>query len=142
MSFSNLKFFLSMFLLLMACTNANSQEKAKPSLTDPVCGKKVDATESYDWKYAGKVYSFDSYDCRNAFKMNPQNFLVKHCVADMTAIDPVCGMKVNKAECYDHKFNNTKYHFCSFDCRETFKMAPAKFANNKCAAPDTVSGKK
>ncbi len=49
-------------------------------------------------------------------------------------IDPVCGMKVNKAEVlYDWKYEGTKYYFDSYSCQETFKMNPKKFLENKCA---------
>lgn len=130
--------YIKISILLAFCfwgIKAKSQEKQEEVIIDPVCGKKVDRSESFDWKYAGKIYYFHSYDCRYSFKMNPQNYLTKNCVTDMTAIDPVCGMKVNKSECYDTKYNKVKYHFCSFECRETFKTNPKKFTDNKCAAP-------
>jgi YHS domain-containing protein len=105
---------------------------------DPVCGKKFDKADSYDWKYAGKKYYFDSYDCRASFKMNPQKFLLKSCTPDRTSIDPVCGMKVNKDESYDMKYKEKNYHFDSYECRETFKMNPEKFLKGFCAPKDTV----
>jgi len=46
---------------------------------DPVCGVKVNKTESYDLKYKGVNYYFDSYECRETFKMNPEKFVKNKC---------------------------------------------------------------
>lgn len=48
------------------------------------------------------------------------------------AVDIVCGMKVDKAEAYDWKYNGTKYYFDTYSCKEIFKMNPEKFIENKC----------
>jgi YHS domain-containing protein len=57
---------------------------AKPASTtiyiDPVCGMKVDKSASFDWKYSGKTYYFDAYECKETFKMNPQKFIDNKCV--------------------------------------------------------------
>ena len=47
-------------------------------------------------------------------------------------IDPVCGMKVDKSEAYTYKYNDKKYYFDNYNCKEAFKMNPEKFINNKC----------
>lgn len=41
----------------------------------PVCKMKVELSEAYTWKYADKMYYFDSYNCKESFKMNPDKFL-------------------------------------------------------------------
>ncbi|HWY11319.1 MAG TPA: YHS domain-containing protein [Bacteroidia bacterium] len=48
--------------------------------TDLVCGMKVSKAESYDLKYKGRNYYFDSYECKETFKMNPEKFLKNNCV--------------------------------------------------------------
>jgi len=48
--------------------------------TDPVCGTKVNKSESYDLKYKGQTYYFDSYECRETFKMNAEKFVKNKCV--------------------------------------------------------------
>jgi YHS domain-containing protein len=49
------------------------------------------------------------------------------------AIDPVCGMKVDKAEAYTSKYNGQKYYFDNYNCRESFKMNPESIlAKKKC----------
>lgn len=46
---------------------------------DPVCGVKIDLSESYDYKYEGRVYHFHSIECKEAFKMNPKKFWKNFC---------------------------------------------------------------
>ena len=50
-------------------------------------------------------------------------------------IDIVCGMKVDITEAYTYKYNGAKYYFDNYNCKETFKMNPEKFLQNKCVAP-------
>ena len=47
--------------------------------------------------------------------------------------DLVCGMKVGKSEAYTYKYENKKYFFDSYNCKQTFKMNPKKYLENKCA---------
>ena len=50
-------------------------------------------------------------------------------------MDMVCGMNVNMEEAYKYKYNNKTYYFDSYNCKESFKMSPEKFINNKCVVP-------
>ena len=43
--------------------------------TDFVCGMKVNKSEAYTYEYKGVEYFFDSKDCKEAFKMNPEKFI-------------------------------------------------------------------
>lgn len=133
------QFTKSIFLVcIFVSCKALAQSESKEVLLDIVSGNKVDKTESYDWSYAGKKYYFNSYETRASFKMNPQKYLVNQCTSDMTTTDPICGMKVNKSESYDLKYNGKNYYFDSYECKETFKMNPDKFVKNKCAAQDSI----
>jgi YHS domain-containing protein len=105
---------------------------------DPVCAMKVNLSESYDYIHEGKKYSFDSYDCKEAFKMNPKKYLENKCTPAKSNIDPVCGLKVDLSDSYDWKYNGKIYYFHSYDCRESFKMNPKKFMENKCAPKDST----
>ena len=40
-----------------------------------VCGMKVTNSEAYSYQYKGVEYLFDSKDCKEAFKMNPEKFI-------------------------------------------------------------------
>lgn len=46
--------------------------------------------------------------------------------------DPVCGMKVEKGEAFTYKYKSEKYYFCSYNCKETFKMNPEKILTKNC----------
>ena len=41
-----------------------------------------------------------------------------------TSIDPVCGMKVNKASAIHAECDDTTYYFCGDQCRKQFLSAP------------------
>ncbi len=48
----------------------------------------------------------------------------------MTAIDPVCGMKVEETDAPDKlDHEGTTYYFCSTDCREEFEANPGDYAS-------------
>jgi YHS domain-containing protein len=51
------------------------------------------------------------------------------------AVDLVCNMKVQESEAYTYKYEGKKYFFDSNTCKESFKMNPKKFIENKCVAP-------
>ncbi|HXU25847.1 MAG TPA: YHS domain-containing protein, partial [Bacteroidia bacterium] len=106
-----------------------------------VCNKVVEKSNSYDYKYNGKKYHLDTYDCKTAFKMNPEKFIANSCniVKSESAykefyMDPVCNMKVVKSNSFDYKYKGTFYHFDNVDCKEAFKLNPEKFTGNKCGA--------
>jgi YHS domain-containing protein len=48
------------------------------------------------------------------------------------AIDLVCNMKVQKSEAYTWKYEGKRYYFDTYTCKESFKMNPKKFVENKC----------
>jgi Cu+-exporting ATPase len=59
-----------------------------------------------------------------------------HSHAAGTAVDPVCGMKVDPAKsphCFDYR--HTHYHFCGTGCRTKFAADPEKYLNEAPAAP-------
>jgi Cu+-exporting ATPase len=58
-----------------------------------------------------------------------------------TAIDPVCGMRVDPATA-KHRFayNGQDYFFCSARCRERFEAEPEKFLQPKQAEPAAPAG--
>jgi Cu+-exporting ATPase len=49
-----------------------------------------------------------------------------HAEADSSAIDPICGMSVQKANArYTSQYEGQTYYFCSDGCRVTFNKDPA-----------------
>jgi len=62
--------------------------------------------------------------------------------ADETAIDPVCGMTVKKAEAkatFDYK--GTTYYFCNTGCKESFAKDPEKYLQKKEADTGIASAR-
>lgn len=64
-----------LFFLIASCA-VNKTQEPKFSYC-PVCNMKVDLAEAYKWKYNNSNYYFDSYNCKEAFKMNPEKFIKK-----------------------------------------------------------------
>lgn len=122
-------------VFLNSCATKKVGEVKTSTAIDPVCAMSLNKSESYVWKYSGTKYYFDSFDCKESFKANPQNFLDKKCVPNDSIMDLVCGKKVDITESYDYKSSGRVYHFHSYECKESFKMNPEKFIKNKCATP-------
>jgi P-type Cu+ transporter len=61
--------------------------------------------------------------------------------ASATAVDPVCGMRVDPATA-KHRFayNGQGYFFCSARCRERFEAEPERFLQPKQAEPAAPAG--
>ena len=118
---------------------------------DPVCGMSVDpATAVEQVDYTGTTYWFCSAGCRSKFEKDPARYAagvlqVEHAGhagdsrvmaampgGDMerngTAIDPVCGMSVDKERAEFRSFQKgDTYYFCSAGCKETFDKDPAEY---------------
>jgi Cu+-exporting ATPase len=57
-----------------------------------------------------------------------------------TAIDPVCGMTVNKDSCAgSFAYEGDTYYFCSAHCLDRFRKDPAAFLNKQQVAPVMIS---
>ena len=69
---------LFLFILFSSCTSLKAP--SKEIVIDHVCGMHVNKAEAYDWKYKGVKYYFDSYVCKESFKMNPEKFIENKCV--------------------------------------------------------------
>lgn len=51
------------------------ETKTKTRMKDPVCGKDVDPeTAEYSANYKGKVYYFDSAECKSTFNEDPEQY--------------------------------------------------------------------
>lgn len=55
------------------------------------------------------------------------------------AIDPVCGMSVDKGSARSASFEGRAFYFCSDSCRRTFEASPADYAVKAVAAPANAS---
>jgi Cu+-exporting ATPase len=133
---------------------------------------KSDAADTMTYK--GKTYYFCCDNCMETFKKDPEKYIeamkkgehahaehqeghmhAEHAVAHEhaehaekkesdTAIDPVCGMKIKKADAKaKHEYNGKTYYFCMEGCKEKFAADPEKYIkkeDDKLVCP--VSGEK
>lgn len=68
-------FFMLCALAVLTSCGAFKDGKSPKYAIDPVCGMKADLSEAYSCKYKGVKYFFDSYHCKETFKMNPAKFV-------------------------------------------------------------------
>ncbi|MGH2862368.1 MAG: permease [Solirubrobacteraceae bacterium] len=55
------------------------------------------------------------------------------------AVDPVCGMTVDRARAQRAEHDGHTFYFCSAGCRETFEAEPARYAKGQQAPVATVT---
>ena len=129
-------------------THHDHEQPALGKAKDPVCGMQVDREHPRGgtYEHADTAYGFCGPKCRERFAADPESFLAKPkasscCVPnearkakpqapqEETAIDPVCGMTVRRAEprggTFDHEGDT--FYFCNSKCRERFVANPAAY---------------
>lgn len=74
-----LNFLLAIIVAFSSCTTFKSNSSAPEYEIDLVCGMKVNKADAYTYKYEGRKYYFDNYNCKEAFKMNPKKFIENKC---------------------------------------------------------------
>ncbi len=111
---------------------------------DPVCHMNVDpATARFSAQHQGKKYYFCCAGCQKKFEQNPEQYLgapqgaVSSSSHDgagdaaaiaQSAIDPVCGMKVDPASAkFSTRHKNQTYYFCSSGCQQKFEQDPDRY---------------
>ncbi|MFQ6037172.1 MAG: YHS domain-containing protein [Candidatus Aminicenantales bacterium] len=132
---------------------AIADQKSKETVVCPVSGKEITKSEAKaTYEYKGKTYYFCCEACVEPFKKNPEMYLSQkgearemhgHQHGEETAVDPVCGGKVEKAEAkYTYEHEGKTYYFHSAECKEKFMKSPSKYIpadENMVKCP--VSGK-
>ncbi|UCF12993.1 MAG: heavy metal translocating P-type ATPase [Thermoplasmatales archaeon] len=105
---------------------------------DPVCGMKVVKKTAIKREIEGKTYYFCSQACVDTFEKSVKKEGLKAVekktkkrlsgmpkedkVSDeYAAIDPVCGMKVDKRKAISRKIGGRTYYFCTESCAKTFE---------------------
>ena len=67
-----------LFVAMASCHTVKVGEAAQPTTAIcPVCKMSVSTSEGYIYKYNGATYYFDKIDCKNTFKMTPDQFLTR-----------------------------------------------------------------
>lgn len=115
---------------------------------DPVCKMQVDKkSAAATYEYGGQTHYFCNPGCKEKFAADPKKYLENQAadssamkptdeqmiaagaVVDIeggnTAIDPVCGMIVDKSKSIKRKIGGRDYYFCMEGCANTFE-APEK----------------
>jgi Cu+-exporting ATPase len=84
-------------------------------------------------QYGGHVYHFCSASCREKFTKTPDAYL--------EAVDPVCGMKVNRASAkHFARHEGQGFYFCSAGCKTKFEAEPAKYLGDRPAPAPMPKG--
>ncbi len=113
---------------------AGAQQKPGDTAVDPVCGMNVDkATAKATFDYKGTTYYFCGQGCKDAFAKEPEKYLQKgQQKPSDTAVDPVCGMTVNKAAAKaTFEYKGSTYYFCNQGCKDAFAKDPEKYLQKK-----------
>jgi uncharacterized protein len=114
-------------------------EEDQESATDPVCGMQVESASAAARRiWEGEPYLFCSAGCAETFDQGPGSFTAPHArPADIeeenggTALDPVCGMQVDKASAAARRtWQGEPYFFCCDGCAEAFENNPENFAGS------------
>ena len=117
---------------------------------DPVCGMQVETglAPAHATHRGHDVY-FCSDHCHDRFATDPERFLkpgaqtegiYHHVSADLdqgtTAVDPVCGMTIDKAgAAATREFEGKLYYFCMEGCGEAFDSEPGKYTGTEKQLP-------
>jgi Cu+-exporting ATPase len=105
---------------------------------DPVCGMKIDKKTAIKLDIQGKPYYFCRQECADTFKKSVQKEGIEAVESktqkrllgmpkeekvsdEFIAIDPVCGMKVDKRKAIFREIGGRKYYFCMESCAKTFE---------------------
>jgi len=68
------------FILVSLSSCMMFRNSPKVYVIDPVCGMKVDKNEAFIWKHDSVTYYFDTYNCKETFKMNPKKYIGNNLV--------------------------------------------------------------
>ena len=103
---------------------------------DPVCGMQVEtALAPAHATHQGKEIYFCSDHCRDRFlKRAPAGKEAPHGPIDAhsTALDPVCGMTIEKATAAaTREHSGETYYFCMEGCAESFSADPSRYVGSR-----------
>ncbi len=118
---------------------------------DPVCSMTVRKSEAAAvGEYQGKKYYFCNPKCKEKFEADPDHFLhatVTQEAAEFTpserekkAVDPVCGMLVDKESSIKRTIGGRDYYFCMESCARTFEAPEAELKSMKRRMTVAMSG--
>ncbi len=127
------------------------------TVTDPVCGMQVDPARALRGERDGEEHYFCSESCRRKFlaggapsagerEQHPQHPafgmlpVIQPAAPTETAIDPVCGMKVDSHTAISAERDGRKWYFCCESCRSRFLSEDPNAAHSCCHGSTGVEG--
>src|SRR3990172_2142828 len=127
---------------------------------DPVCHMEVDPKNppGGSSRYDGEVFYFCNPGCKKKFDASPETYLnLSEETADTaammmaagavvekegrnTAVDPVCGMIVDKDHAISRQISGRDYYFCMDSCARTFEAPEKELQNMKRRVTVALTG--
>ncbi len=124
---------------------------------DPVCGMTMDKKTAIKEVIGGKTYYFCMQSCADTFRKQVEEAGLK-TIEDKAkvimksmpkesdaeekyiAIDPVCGMKVDKRKAITRVIGGRSYYFCMESCANTFENPEKELADMKKRVSVALAG--
>ena len=124
---------------------------------DPVCGMTVDKNSSIKKEIGGKTYYFCMQHCADTFSESVEKEglkVVEEKTSSMlksmpkeedvsnenAAIDPTCGMRVDKRKAIKRVIGGRSYYFCMESCAKTFENPDAELKDMQKRVKVAVGG--
>lgn len=124
---------------------------------DPVCGMAVDKKTAIKEEIGGKTYYFCMQSCADTFRKRVEEEGLKavekkpikrfegmpkeeDVEEKYMAIDPVCGMKVDKRKAITRVIGGRTYYFCMESCAKTFENPEKELQDMKKRVSVAVGG--
>ncbi|UCE36306.1 MAG: heavy metal translocating P-type ATPase [Thermoplasmata archaeon] len=132
-------------------------ESETDTAIDPVCGMTVDKKTAIKEVIGGKTYYFCMQSCADTFRKQVEEAGLKtieekakvimkgmpkeeDVEAKYMAIDPVCGMKVDKRKAITRVIGGRTYYFCMESCAKTFEDPEKELQDMKKRVSVAITG--
>lgn len=132
-------------------------EAFEDTAIDPICKMKVDKKNAILKEIGGKTYYFCTQACADTFQKSVEkeglDALKKKTMKifdgmpkqekvsdEFTAIDPICGMKVDKRKAITRVIGGRTYYFCMESCAKTFEDPEKELKDMKKRVSVAVGG--
>jgi Cu+-exporting ATPase len=136
---------------------ASPKEDEGDTAIDPICGMTCDKKSAIKEEIGGKTYYFCMQQCADTFRKQVEEEGLKSIEgkakavikgmpkeADVEekyiAIDPICGMKVDKRKAITRVIGGRTYYFCMESCANTFEDPEKELADMKKRVSVAITG--
>jgi Cu+-exporting ATPase len=136
---------------------SSSKEEDGDNAIDPICGMTVDKKTAIKEEIGGKTYYFCMQSCADTFRKQVEEeglktaeskakLLMKSMPKETDveekyiAIDPICGMKVDKRKSISRVVGGRTYYFCMESCANTFENPEKELKDMKKRVSVAITG--